>query len=225
MRSRLGRAASWQAIASLSLLLNISVAAQAHIPAPARLQLPPAEPPGLLLPHVNPAQQIPRLKLVDELRKGGFVLYMRHAETGRITEQCGISNLTVEGEEQARLVGAFLRALNIPVDKVWSSPACRALDTARLLEVAEISLTDDLAQVAVAPGQHLESARRRRLNTPPNDRSNIVLVSHMHSGTSRREWIHLAIGEVIVFRHMPFADAVPVARILMRDWATLNASP
>ena len=204
--------------AALWLLLNINVLAQTQT------QLPPSEPQGPLLPIVNPAQQISQLTLVNQLRKGGFVLYMRHQTTGRITEQCGVSNLTPQGEEQARFMGEAVRALEIPISEVWSSPACRALDTARLLDLSNVSLTDDLAQVAAAPSQNIEVARQRRLNIAPVNRSNTILVSHMHSGTSRRDWIHLAIGEVIVFRHMPSANAIPVARILPRDWDSMAAA-
>jgi hypothetical protein len=220
MASRPSGAVRCTAIAVFWLLLNINVTAHTQTLS----QLPPAEPQGPLLPIVNPAQQNSHLTLIEELRKGGFVLYMRHATTGRITEQCGVSNLTTAGEEQAKLIGAAIRALTIPIGEIWSSPACRALDTARLVDLRDVSVTDDLAQVATAPGQNLEAARQRRLNMPPVNRSNTVLVSHMHSGTNRSDWIHLAIGEVIVFRHVPSANAVPVARILARDWGSLKAA-
>jgi phosphohistidine phosphatase SixA len=186
-------------------------------------QLPSAQPLGLLHPTVRSEHELSGKALIDELRKGGYLLYMRHAETGRVTEQCGISNLTSVGEEEAKQIGAAIRALNIPVSEVWSSPACRVVDTARLLDLGNVKLTDDLAATSTNPVFDLASARQRRLDMKPVKGTNIILVSHMHGGKASHEWLHLAIGEIIIFRQASSLAALPVSRMRAGDWGKLLA--
>jgi phosphohistidine phosphatase SixA len=186
-------------------------------------QLPPAQPLGSLHPIVPLEHELSGVALIDELRKGGYVMYMRHAETGRVTEQCGISNLTSAGEEQAKQIGSAIRALSIPISEVWSSPVCRVVDTARLLDLGNVKLTDDLAPTSTSPTFDLASARQRRLDIKPAKGTNIVLVSHMHGGKAGHERLQLAIGEIIVFRQVSSSTALPVSRILGVDWGKLLA--
>jgi phosphohistidine phosphatase SixA len=82
----------------------------------------------------------------DALRQGGHVAIMRHAlapGTGDpaafALEDCGTQrNLSPAGREQARKVGAAFRANNVAVERVYSSQWCRALETARLLDLGEV---------------------------------------------------------------------------------------
>jgi len=74
------------------------------------------------------------------LRNGGTVAILRHARApgtgdppGFRLDDCGTQrNLSVQGREQARRMGAQFRTRQIPVARVLSSRWCRALDTARL---------------------------------------------------------------------------------------------
>ena len=94
--------------------------------------------------------------LVEALRGGGYNLYFRHAatdwsQTDRV-ERAGdwtscdsarIRQLSDQGRESARRIGAAMRALSIPVDKVYASPYCRAVQTAEALTVGPIETTTD----------------------------------------------------------------------------------
>src|ERR1700719_2659022 len=80
----------------------------------------PAEPPADLLP---------------ELKKGGYVLFMRHPRTNpdqADTDPLNLDNikaqrqLSDEGRKQVRAMGESFRALQIPVEKVISSKFNRA---------------------------------------------------------------------------------------------------
>lgn len=87
-------------------------------------------------------------QLVEELRGGGYVIFVRHAATnwyeeakeesmrasGRLAlEDCSAQrNLSERGRAQAERLGVALRALGIPVSRVAASLYCRCLDTARL---------------------------------------------------------------------------------------------
>ena len=173
-------------------------------------------------PVVDPAKELKGPALVEALRKGGFVLYMRHAETGVVTEKCDTTNLSVIGEENARNVGAAMRDLKIPIGAVRSSQPCRCAGTARLLGLGEVDITEDLNPVPPRPGFDIGAARARRLAEVPLNGTNTVLVSHLHGARNKDEWLHLQMGEIIVFRPEASPRAEPVARIPVAGWAALK---
>ena len=79
--------------------------------------------------------------LIDSLREGGYVIYMRHAATERdyadqVTADpadCATQRMLSEaGWQDARRVGESIRKLGIPVGEVLSSEYCRAWQTADL---------------------------------------------------------------------------------------------
>lgn len=79
--------------------------------------------------------------LIKALQSGGHIIYMRHGVTDhtqkdtdrRNFDDCSSQrNLTANGREQLQKIGRSIRALDIPVGKVSSSPYCRCKDTARL---------------------------------------------------------------------------------------------
>lgn len=80
------------------------------------------------------------------LRSGGHALLLRHAlapGTGDppnfVLGDCATQrNLSAEGREQARRLGAAIRAAGVAVDEVLSSRWCRALETARLMDLGPV---------------------------------------------------------------------------------------
>ena len=74
------------------------------------------------------------------LREGGAVVLIRHAQapgtgdppTFRLGDCSTQRNLSSEGREQAREIGAQFTTNHIPIERVVSSEWCRCLDTARL---------------------------------------------------------------------------------------------
>lgn len=81
-------------------------------------------------------------KLLDQVRQGGFVLYMRHGNTDNSRpdavpkvdlNDCATQRpLSAEGRQVAARVGQYLRQARIPVAEVIHSPMCRARDSAHL---------------------------------------------------------------------------------------------
>ena len=78
------------------------------------------------------------------LRSGGYTIYFRHAATERNPNETGAPanedcahqrNLSAGGREQARRIGAAVRALKIPVSRVLAGPLCRTMETAHLTSV------------------------------------------------------------------------------------------
>ena len=66
-------------------------------------------------PVIDPAAALAGGALLAALQKGGFVLYLRHTETGAITEQCNVSNLSPIGLAMARELGSQLKRLRMLV--------------------------------------------------------------------------------------------------------------
>lgn len=199
----------------------------AEPPSPAAAAVPSASPAAQVpvappLPVIDPAKELKGTALIEALRGGGFVLYMRHTQTGVVTEKCGASNLSEKGEQDARIVGAALGQLNIPFGAVWSSEACRCADTARAVGVGKVEVTEDLNPVAPRAGFDIGAARTRRLVAMPLRGTNTLLVSHLHGSRDKAEWVHLEMGEVIVYRPDGGAVPVAVARIPLPGWAALR---
>ena len=174
------------------------------------------------LPIVDPAKELKGATLIAALRKGGFVLYMRHTEAGLPAEKCDQNSLSAAGLENARSVGSAIRDLNIPIGAVRSSLPCRTYITAASLGLGVVEVAEDLNPTAPTPGMDLGAARTARLNEAPLVGTNTILVSHLHGSRNKDEWLHLELGEVIVFRPNAGARAEPVARIAVAKWPRLR---
>ncbi|MGH2944836.1 MAG: histidine phosphatase family protein [Solirubrobacteraceae bacterium] len=126
--------------------------------------------------------------IVQELRDGGLVLVMRHAATESATppseslRSCDRQrNLSAAGREQARAIGEAMRALDVPIGDVRSSPMCRARDTARLA-FGRVEIDRDLVSPGVIGTIEADDRRaaalREMVHTAPPDGTNTVLVTH-----------------------------------------------
>ena len=211
---------------SIVLALSTTAAlAQANVQAPSEapsLPKPPVAPAPAPVPIVDPAKELKGTALVEALRKGGFVLYMRHTEAGSLEEKCDETSVSAVGAENARIVGSALRELSIPIGAVRSSAPCRSNVTASTLGVGKVEITEDLNPVAPREGFDIGAARTKRMNEMPTAGTNTVLVSHLHGSRKKEEWVHLQLGEIIVFRLDANASAEPVARIPVAGWAVLK---
>lgn len=175
--------------------------------------------------------------LVQALRAGGHVLYFRHAATDwsgadRVTapgdwdscEPARMRQLSEEGRAVARTIGRALRALGIPVGRVFASPYCRTLETARALGLGPVEITTDIINLRVAQyfgGADAVAARTRaRLAAVPAPGSNTVLVAH---GNVIRHATGEYPGEAgaIVFRPDGAGGFSVRARLAPEDWTRL----
>jgi broad specificity phosphatase PhoE len=175
--------------------------------------------------------------LVAALRAGGHTIYFRHAETDwgqsdrvdgpgdwKSCDPARMRQLSDEGRETARRVGAAMRALGVPVSNVLSSPYCRCVETARLLGLGPVETTLDvmnLRTAAYAGGRATVLANaRRRLSSTPDPGSNTVIVAH---GNVAREAtpVYPGEGEGVVFRPDHHGGFVLVARMPLALWERL----
>ncbi|MDC0249804.1 histidine phosphatase family protein [Candidatus Pelagibacter sp.] len=78
--------------------------------------------------------------LVNELKKGGNLIFIRHAYApgGGDPKNFDINdcktqrNLSNAGRDQAKKIRSFFKDNNIPIDKVYSSEWCRCKETASI---------------------------------------------------------------------------------------------
>lgn len=174
------------------------------------------------LPLVSAAQELKGRALVDALRGGGYVLYMRHAlQKPPRTTGCELINLTPVGEEQARKVGAAIRDLKIPIGVIRSSEPCRNLDTARLLGLGAFQVTEALNPAGSREGFDEHAARYKQLIEVPPSGTNMLLVAHVHGSLTKSDWMQLEIAEIIVYRPDGKGTTTPIARVRIEEWADL----
>jgi len=91
------------------------------------------------------------------LRQGGVVALMRHGdapgvgdpEGWRLDDCTTQRNLSERGRDEARSVGARLRAERIAIARVLSSPWCRCVDTATLVGVGPVQVEPAFANAFV----------------------------------------------------------------------------
>ena len=91
------------------------------------------------------------------LRQGGVVALMRHGDApgvgdppGWRLDDCATQrNLGERGRAEARAVGARLRAERIAIDRVVSSPWCRCIETARLVDAGPVHVEPAFANAFV----------------------------------------------------------------------------
>ncbi|MET0680200.1 MAG: histidine phosphatase family protein [Burkholderiales bacterium] len=163
---------------------------------------------------------------VDVLRSGGYVLYFRHAATDMSKNDAGMTsfddcptqrNLVDRGRDDARAIGAAIRALGIPIGKVRASPFCRTVETAELA----FGRAEKTSEVRGGPARPDDPARyaplRNLLSQRPARGTNDVIVSHGNPFHAVAGPPYLAEGEAAVVE--PAGDGFRVvARIRVEDW-------
>lgn len=170
--------------------------------------------------------------LVSALRQGGLILYFRHTSTDfgqnddQMTgyEDCAKQrNLTDQGREEARRIGAEIKRLSLPIGDVLASPFCRTMETARLI----FGRAQETAAVRGGPARPESPDRyaelRKLLSTPPSAGKDLVIVSHGNPFRAVTDAPYLAEGEAAVIRPLGADGFRIVARITKTDWANLNA--
>lgn len=132
-------------------------------------------------------------ELVNALRSGGHVIFIRHAQTEKDYADQADPNLDVNdcstqrtlsetGWQDARLIGAAFERLNIPVGKVYSSQYCRAWQTADLA----FGQYEKIPGLNFAPAEEytdaqiaqMKAAIEPLLSEMPNPGTNTVVVGH-----------------------------------------------
>jgi hypothetical protein len=167
----------------------------------------------------------PTASLVDELRKGGYVLYLRHTSTdfsqndSRMTSHADCTtqrNLTDRGREEARMLGEHVKRFKIPIGEVLASPFCRTMETARLAFGKATATNEVRGGPANAEGGRYEALRKLLSSSVPAG-ENRVISSHGNPFYALAGPPYLAEGEVAVVRPQSGSFRV-IGRIRLEDW-------
>ena len=149
------------------------------------------------------------------LRSGGVVALMRHASApgpggdppGFRLDDCATQrNLDAQGRADARAVGAKLRAERVRFARVLSSPWCRCVDTARLLDAGAVHTEATFSNVVVLADQRAAlTAGARRLIEAWAGPGSLLVVTHGANIFALTD-IQPAEGEIVVVRGGPQDD-------------------
>jgi phosphohistidine phosphatase SixA len=171
--------------------------------------------------------------LVEALRGGGYVLYLRHGATDMTQKdthktdvsRCdGMRNLTRRGREQMRDLGIAVAELRIPIGAVRSSAYCRTRNSATLAfgrYVIESALTG-----FPEPGESDYASRlrttQRLLARRPTEGRNTVLVAHVKNLEAAADRT-IDEGELAVFEPLDGTSFRYRGRIPASAWPQLAA--
>jgi hypothetical protein len=169
--------------------------------------------------------------LVDELRNGGFVLYVRHASTDFSKDDTRMASfedcanqrpLTDKGRDEARALAAQIKRLRIPIGKVYASPFCRTVETAMLA----FGKAEKMQEVRGGPLRSDDPKRydalKRLLAAPPAPGTNNVISSHGNPFYAVFGAPYLAEGELAAVRPDGKDGFVLAGRIRLQEWAELK---
>jgi phosphohistidine phosphatase SixA len=178
--------------------------------------------------------------IVPLLQKGGCVLYIRHPKTNE--DQADVDplhldniqaqrQLTDDGREQARQLGALLRSLGIPVASVISSKFYRAQEAAKLLGLGDVTTSTDVTEggLVVSPKENKRraAALQKLLATPPPAGKNVVIVSHKPNlqDAAGKDFGDMAEAEIAVFQSTDDGKFRCVGRYTADVWSTWKQKP
>jgi phosphohistidine phosphatase SixA len=156
------------------------------------------------------------------LRQGAHVALMRHADApggagdppGFRLDDCKTQrNLSARGREDAKDIGERLRTEGVAVTKLLSSPWCRCLDTARLLDIGPTQVEPTFSNAFVlADRRPALTAGALALVTQWSGPGTLLIVTH-GANIQALTGVNLDSGELLVVEPGPNASLRPVGRI------------
>lgn len=187
-----------------------------------------ASPGGFVEKRATPA-------LLQQLRQGGFVLYMRHGYTDNSRPDrmpsvdladCATQRpLSDEGRALMTRVGQAMREAGLVLGRVLVSPMCRTRESAELALGGGFELFEPLmysANMTSAQKQPRITALRQLLATPPAPGTNTLLVAHAPNLADLIGFFVRPEGTVVVFAPRGAQGHEYLASIHPEDWARLK---
>jgi virginiamycin B lyase len=172
-------------------------------------------------------------RLVEQLKRGGLVLVLRHAATDQSKQDedpvdladCSTQrNLSAAGRAQARAIGRGVERLDLRIGIVRTSRFCRTRETARLAfgrGKVEPALLNTINAVHDESWRRQIRGARRLIGTQPAGGRLTVLVTH-GVVASDATGLTLEEGETLVFRPRDGTFRL-VGRIAADEWKTIRA--
>jgi len=160
------------------------------------------------------------------LRQGGHIALMRHAEapggagdpSGFKLDDCATQrNLSAKGRADAQAVGQKLKDNGVVVAKLLSSPWCRCIDTARLLDLGPVEIAPTFANAFVLADQRgALTAGARALLASWKGPQTLLVVTH-GANIQALTGSNLDLGEIVVVKAAPDGALQEQGRIPISD--------
>jgi broad specificity phosphatase PhoE len=174
---------------------------------------------------------------IDDVRRGGYVIVIRHGATFsnqadtdplNITNVAAQRQLNDQGRAQAKAMGEAMHALKIPVGSVVTSMFQRAVETGMLLGFGDVKSTFDVSEggLVVSPDENARrtQALRKLAGTPQPAGGNLVIVTHKPNimDAFGKDWFDVREGEASVFQPDGQGGYKAVVRIRADEWSGLS---
>jgi len=192
---------------------------------------------GMLVTGTAQAEPLSGAALVTTLHQGGYILLMRHASSPPEAPTVGTAEsdnprlerqLDEAGRGSAQAMGQAIKALNIPVGEVWSSPTYRALQTVRLAALPSPKTAFELgdggqSMQATSKGQAVWL--RAKLAEKPRAGTNTNIVTHYPNilDALGQDASGLTDGEALIVRPGSAGADEIVGRVRIEEWPALAA--
>lgn len=171
---------------------------------------------------------------LDQLRAGGYVLYIRHGNTDNSRadrfpnvdlNDCGTQRvLNDDGRKLMQEIGKQLREAKIPVGDILASPMCRTRESATLMFGERFTVSEPLMYSANMTSEEKKprlAALARILSDPVAAGSNLVLVAHAPNLADLIGFFVKPEGTVVIFAQRGTAGYEYVASIPPGLWRQL----
>jgi len=171
---------------------------------------------------------------LNQVRQGGFVLYMRHGNTDNSKpdrvpsvdlKDCSTQRpLTDEGRQLAAQVGKSIRAARIPVAEIHVSPLCRAKESAQAAFGNKFQVNEFLmytSNLTTEEKKPILETTRGLLSAPVAKSSNRVIVAHAPNMADLIGYFVKPEGTVVVIRPKGDAGFEYIASIPPNLWREL----
>ena len=189
---------------------------------------------ALVSGHVG-AQTLAGSELVAALRKGGYVIVVRHTQSPREAPDERTANpdnstrerqLDEGGRADAMAMGKAMRELRIPIGTVLTSPTYRARETVRLAQWEKAVVVPELGD----RGQSMQGVTevdgawlRNRVAQFPTG-TDTIIVTHLPNITRAfpQDAPGIEDGDALVFGRNSQSASTVVGRIKISEWPSLK---
>jgi phosphohistidine phosphatase SixA len=176
--------------------------------------------------------------VLEDMKKGGYVVVVRHGRTDEsastkddspldLSTCAGQLMLNEAGKRQAQAIGEAFKKAEVPVGQVIASTYCRAMETGRLaFGKAEPSDALLLEAFAPAPGTPVPPPWPQRVETmkqmiaaAPAPGTNTVLITHFPN-VKAALGVQIGFGDAAILKPDGHGGVTVVARITAKEWAS-----
>jgi phosphohistidine phosphatase SixA len=176
--------------------------------------------------------------VLEDMKKGGYVVLIRHGRTDEsvatkddspldLSTCAGQLMLNDVGKRQAQAIGEAFKKAEVPVGHVIASTYCRAMETGRLAfgkaEPSDALLLEAFAPAAgtpvPAPWPQRVEAMKQMIAAAPAAGTNTVLITHFPN-VKAALGVQIGFGDAAILKPDGHGGVTMVARITAKEWAS-----